>query len=57
MLIGAGGSSNVTITYPNGKKDTGTLFVLHWVTITELEINEINNKAKVKVSSWGGGVK
>lgn len=54
MLIGAGGSSNVTITYPNGRKDTGTSFVLHWVTITELEINEINNKAKVKVSSWGG---
>ncbi|WP_349672895.1 hypothetical protein [Lacrimispora sp.] len=54
MLIGAGGSSNVTITYPNGRKDTGTSFVLHWVTITELEINEINDKAKVKVSSWGG---
>lgn len=54
MLIGAGGSDNVTITYPNGRKDQDNSFVLHWVTITELEINEINNKAKVKVSSWGG---
>ncbi|MFW6678933.1 N-acetylmuramoyl-L-alanine amidase family protein [Lacrimispora sp. AGF001] len=54
MLIGAGGSRNVTITYPNDDEADGNSFKLHWVTITELELDETNDKAKVKVSSWGG---
>lgn len=54
MLIGTGGSSDVTITKPNGDELTGNSFKLHWVTITELEIDELQNYAKVKVSSWGG---
>ena len=54
MLIGTGGSSDVTITKPNGDEFTGNSFKLHWVTITELEIDESQNYAKVKVSSWGG---
>ncbi|MFW6678930.1 hypothetical protein ACOAOT_14860 [Lacrimispora sp. AGF001] len=54
MLIGTGGSSDVTITKPNGDEFTGNSFKLHWVTITELEIDESQNYEKVKVSSWGG---
>lgn len=54
MLIGEGGSSNVTITNPDGSVSSGNSFKLHWVTITELEIDETKEKAKVKVSSWGG---
>jgi len=54
MLIGTGGSNNVTITEPDGSEISGNSFKLHWVTITELEVDEINDTAKVKVSSWGG---
>ncbi|WP_143320610.1 hypothetical protein [Clostridium sp. HBUAS56010] len=54
MLIGTSGSSDVTITEPDGSKHAENSFKLHWVTITELEIDEPNKKTKVKVSSWGG---
>ncbi|WP_143322417.1 N-acetylmuramoyl-L-alanine amidase family protein [Clostridium sp. HBUAS56010] len=54
MLIGTSGSSDVTIIEPDGSKYPGNSFKLHWVTITELEIDELNKKTKVKVSSWGG---
>ncbi|WP_143322422.1 hypothetical protein [Clostridium sp. HBUAS56010] len=54
MLIGTSGSSDVTIIEPDGSKYPGNSFELHWVTITELEIDELNKKTKVKVSSWGG---
>lgn len=58
MLMGMSGSNSVSITYPNGAVAGNNSFSLHWVTITELEIDEINDTAKVKVSSWGGdGVK
>ncbi|WP_143322419.1 hypothetical protein [Clostridium sp. HBUAS56010] len=54
MLIGTSGRSDVIITNPDGSESPDNSFKLHWVTITELEIDEFNDTAKVKVSSWGG---
>lgn len=53
MLIGTNKIENVTIHNFDGNSWTQGIS-LHWVTITELEIDEINNKVKVKVSTWGG---
>ena len=53
MLIGARKLQDITVTRFGGgawKQDIS----MHWVTITELKIDEINDTIKVKVSTWGG---
>lgn len=44
--------NNIVYTYPDGATRRNS-FERHWVTITELEIDEIKNTYTVKVSSWG----
>lgn len=55
MLIGFNKNlKNILVQQPNGYSFVQSSFATHWVTITELKEDKINDKVTVKVSTWGG---
>lgn len=55
MLIGFNDEmKNILVQQPNGYSWTQSSFATHWVVITELKVDKIQDSVKVKVSTWGG---
>lgn len=53
MLIGTNGFYPAAVHYFDKRSSSEKLW-MHWVTITELNIDKDSHIAKVKVSTWGG---
>lgn len=53
MLVGMGRLKKSAVTYYDGRVVMENM-KLHWVTVTELKVNEAEKTATVKVSTWGG---
>lgn len=55
MLIGFNfDMKNIEVTQPYGNSWVQSSFGTHWVTITEMQVDEIKGKVTLKVSTWGG---
>lgn len=55
MLIGFNNNlKNIEVQQPNGYSFVQRSFATHWVTVTEIKEDKINDKITVKVSTWGG---
>jgi hypothetical protein len=44
---------NIKVTSPDGSSWIQESFARHWVTITEIKIDEISGETTLKVSTWG----
>ena len=53
MLVGLSRLRKAGVTYYDGRRIMEKMS-LHWVTITELSVDERKHMAKVKASTWGG---
>lgn len=53
MLVGLGRLRKAWVSYHDGRK-TMEKMSLHWVTVTEMSVNEREHTARVKASTWGG---
>ena len=53
MLVGLSRLRKAKVTYYDGRRIMEKMS-LHWVTITELSVNERKHMGKVKASTWGG---